>query len=392
MQSAFRWKGPILLQPTSQKYRRLCRHDLKKALLAMLITGLSTAGHAQDHPDNFVIEEISLILTALTADDSAISNDYFASFDALASVPLGRGRLHIRIEANSNPDHSAVSAFLPDANKDVGSALNSKGEGRLQISGFHYDFEGGSGEWAIGLLDAPEYIDKSEVANDENTQFLGTSFVNNPSIAMPDYSLGFSYQQATSDTGHGYSVVVLASHGLADNESASYSDLVRLTGDGKGVFIAAEAFRKFGPVTSTLGLWNNSAHNTDQMTGGLQSQGNHGFYAVLDGHHEKANWNVRAGIADSEISDIKSFVGFSVEFPFAQSQLGIAAGRKRLDNRTVAETSGSLRHVEIYYRFTALDRIMITPSIQWLHGRNAYSETPGDVSNVVAGIRFGLTF
>ena len=50
----------------------------------MAITALSSASYAQDSPDNFVIEESGLTLTALTADDNAINNDYFASFNDLA--------------------------------------------------------------------------------------------------------------------------------------------------------------------------------------------------------------------------------------------------------------------------------------------------------------------
>jgi|GEM_PF-3004560 hypothetical protein len=40
----------------------------------------------------------------------------------------------------------------------------------------------------FGLLDA------NEIAADEYTQFLGTSFVNNPSIQYPSFALGANYQ------------------------------------------------------------------------------------------------------------------------------------------------------------------------------------------------------
>lgn len=93
--------------------------------------------------------------------------------------------------------------MLGEVNGDAGSALNGNGDGRLQISELRYalpvrDF----GTLSFGLLDPTAFLDTtshanptagpdfSGIANDETTQFLGNSFVNNPVVEFPDYTLG----------------------------------------------------------------------------------------------------------------------------------------------------------------------------------------------------------
>ena len=172
---------------------------VQKNFMAMGLTVLCTAAHGLSDVDRGLELVGIATLTALTANDITIENEYFASFDISRTWPVGDGQWSIMIEANTTPQNGAVSTFLPDANNDVGSALDGKGQGRLQLSGLHFDFEAGKGQWEGGLLNAADYIDASFVANDEKTQFLNSDFVNNPTIALPDYCLGlFYYHPATS--------------------------------------------------------------------------------------------------------------------------------------------------------------------------------------------------
>jgi hypothetical protein len=361
---------------------------LKKNVMALIVSCIATHGLAGDDP-RVDMEGIST-LTALTASSSAIENEYFASFDISATLPTAHGLWSLVIEANSTPRIAGVSTFLPDANNDVGSALDGSGQGRIQLSGLHYGFVTGHGKWTVGLLNAGDYVDTSEVANDEKTQFLNSSFVNNPTIALPDYSLGFSYSNPSTGNQPGYAILVTGSHGLGDNDSASYADLAKLGENGKGVFVAAEAHWETDTVITRIGAWASSAHRPVPID---QHDDQHfGAYAVLDGRSERLSWNARAGVAHSDRSRSKYFLGIATDIPIAENALGIALGHSVL-NESAAGALGSTQHVEIYYRFSGFASLELTPSIQLLHKDNVdQGKTDNTSTEVVIGVRLGLRF
>jgi len=69
----------------------------------------------------------------------------------------------------------------------------------------------------VGLLDPSGYLDRRRITNDENVQFLGASFVNNPTIEFPDYTLGLVYERPGNAGGPQINAVLTSSNGLIDN-------------------------------------------------------------------------------------------------------------------------------------------------------------------------------
>ncbi len=162
--------------------------------------------------------------TAQHADDSAVDDELFGSLDLVATVPAGPGEIVMYVEGNSTPRKNGVASVIGEANGDAGSALDEDDNGRLQVSELHYTQGVGPGKITLGLLDVTGFLDTNAVANDETTQFLGASFVTNPTIEFPDYTLGGAYhQELAEDTS--LSFVLTSSNGLGDNPERSYSEL-----------------------------------------------------------------------------------------------------------------------------------------------------------------------
>ena len=146
------------------------------------------------------------------------------------------GAWRLYIEGNSTPRANGVSSLLPEANTDAGSALDRDRRGRLQISELNYAHRFGKAlTVTAGLLDVSGFFDQSRIASDENTQFLGVSFVQNPTIEFPDYALGLVIEQSW-ETNTVWRAGLTSSNGLADNPNLSYAQLVNVGEDSKGVF------------------------------------------------------------------------------------------------------------------------------------------------------------
>ena len=177
--------------------------------------------------------------------DNRVDPEVVASADFVLQRMFKRGDLRLYIEANSTPRAQGVSALLPEVNTDAGSALNRQGDGRIQVSelAYHHMF-GNQHEFTLGLVDVSGYFDRSRIASDENTQFLAASFVQNPAIDLPDYTLGAVYEHTT-----GRDLILriglTSSNGLADNPNLSYAQLLDVDENDKGVFaITSAAFNK----------------------------------------------------------------------------------------------------------------------------------------------------
>ena len=140
-------------------------------------------------------------LTHQSTDDPRIRSEWSASADLVLTWTRAQGEWRIYFEGNSSPHANGVSTHLPEANADAGRALDNDRKGRVQISELAYAHQLSSAQTlTLGLLDITGYFDQSRIASDENTQFLGVSFVQNPMIEFPDYALGVVYEHTLDNT------------------------------------------------------------------------------------------------------------------------------------------------------------------------------------------------
>lgn len=327
-----------------------------------------------------------------TAGDDRADAELTASLDLLFTLDHGPGHWSIYIEGNTTPDPGGVALQIPDANGDAGSALDRRARGRLQFSEFHY-------VWPIserrallaGLIDPTTSLDTSEIANDETAQFLTASLINNPTIGFPDYTLGVVYNHGFSD-GHGFTLMLTGSHGLADNPKATYAELFELGEEEKGVFAATEYQWTTDGLRLVAGAWLNGGDHED-LDGSGDSHGNHGVYASLDLRTGGAGWNLRAGAADDRVSRNARFLSTAVEYPLERIVLGAGVARSWLSGRDATPGLDHATQVELHARFELDDHVSLTPVVQWL-------EHPGfeadgarvDARVTVFAVRANVTF
>lgn len=303
-----------------------------------------------------------LTTTAQSVDDDRVRDEAQMSADLTLILPVGPGEWSVYFEGSTSPRTNGVSSVLGEANGDAGSATDAEGDGRIQISELHYTLPAAGGNLTAGLLDVSGFLDGSEVANDEGAQFLGSFFVNNPSIEFPDYTLGTAWRREPVN-GPGISLVLTSSHGLADN-SASYSRTFNVGDDGKGVFAAGELDWQMNTAILRVGAWLHSGDHTPlDGTGG--DKNNYGMYTSVDDVVGAGKWNLRAGLANEEVSGTAGFLAATYEHPAGPATIGVGLARAFASSDLGANRDDTTQ-AEIYARFDLNKSIHLTPSIQYI--------------------------
>jgi len=330
-------------------------------------------------------------VTAQSTSDARINDELLSSFDLVAEIPNGVGQWIAYIEGNTSPRINGVSSVLPEVNGDAGTALDRDGKGRLQVSELHYSREFGENSMTIGLLRPSCVLDSSSVANDETLQFLSHSFVNNPTIAFPDYTLGTCVHFEQGKTGPGYNLLLTSSHGLGDNPNASYSELFDLDADGKGVFLGGELYWENAHSMWRLGAWKSTA-DENYLDGSGNTGHNYGVYLTTDHAIGDSMINVRLGMANDEISEAASFAGVALEMPMYGHTFGVGVAQTGVSDKAGSGKDDS-RQAEAYLRFSLTEDIRITPSIQWIENSGFDNTgTNHDKSIMVYGARATYVF
>ena len=371
---------------TDQQSRQMRTNalDLSVKAIALVVLSFCPAAVMSGEPPESV--DIGTTLMALATKAQAIEDEYLVALDVFTAFPLRDGQLSMLIEATASPDAMGSSTPMPGGYGDLDSTFMYGDRSDAQLTELHYGIETRSGVWTIGLLDSASHIDISTVANDEKTQFMNPDFVNNPTIDMPDSSLGLSYHHPYGATGPGYSLLLIADRDILEERAAPAADTVGNYGR-TGVFMGVEAHWNIGLANASLGTWGNIGKNppTDSEWG---SGRNYGFYTSIDGSHLGVHWNIRAGMARFQDSVSESFLSVAAELPVSDHVLGIAAGRVMHGGRLKSDLPGDTSRVELYYRFTVFDGFVITPDIQFVTAGR--SNSPNGL--VTACIRFRLNF
>jgi hypothetical protein len=333
--------------------------------------------------------EAGLVSTFQTSSDGRADHELAASLDVLYTVRIGDGELQVYAEGATTPRTAGVGTLLPDANGDLGSALDGNGEGRLQISEMHYTWHRERTAYTVGLINTTSFLDASHVANDETAQFLAAPLVNNPTVQFPDYTLGGAVRWI--DDGDGPSVYVLASssHGLGDNADASYGELFDLTDSGKGVFVAAEAEWE-GPTSFRLGIWTHTAANP--RLDGTGSEANYGLYGVVDGAWRQLRWSARAGVANPQVSETAWFLSVAAERDMGPVTAGLGTALGGASSELGAGTGNSWVN-ELYLSHQISRAVRVSPHLQYHHNPGLDSSaTTVDASVWTAGVRLNVMF
>lgn len=333
--------------------------------------------------------EAGTVATFQTSSDGRADQEFAASLDILYTTRIGDGELQIYAEGSTTPRTVGVGALLPDANGDLGSALDGNGEGRLQISELHYTWRGERTAYTVGLLNTTAFLDASRVANDETAQFLAAPLVNNPTVQFPDYTLGGALRWQPNGKGPNLYLLASSSHGLGDNPDASYGELFDLGDTGKGVFVAAEAEWQ-GAISYRLGIWSHTAANPP--LDGAGSAANYGLYGVVDGAWRRLRWTARAGVANPRVSETAWFVSAAAERDIGPVTAGLGTALSGASSE-LGGGSGDGWVNELYLSHDITGSIRVSPHLQYHHNPGLdRSGMTVDASVWTAGVRLNVMF
>jgi hypothetical protein len=316
-------------------------------------------------------------LTAVNQREAGGSrHDTAVSADLFAYLPTRRGEWMLYLEGATATSADSLFNLYPESNADAGTAQDSKGNSRVQISELNYRWIiNDSKELTIGQIDPSAHLDRSRIANDENAHFLGASFVNNPTIQFPDYTLGLMYRINRTAASPEITGILAASDGLADNPSRSYRDLIDLAGDGKGVFLGLGARWAINATRIGIGGWYRSDDQPrlDDPDTMLHNYGIYGVYGWQAGNH---GVNLRLGAARAAVSAAEYYAGGAYEGVTPIGALGIGIGRVFKSSDVTAPGTGDTTQVEVFFRVPLwAEDSHITAALQ-------YIENPGfDSSN-----------
>lgn len=335
---------------------------------AVLVGGPAVSSAQTETEKPLLLVEMGTTLVASGGTGDAIEDKGGIGFDLYTTFPTGRGAWGMLLEAETH----SMTDFLSREGGGFQSNEPSR-SGDAELAELHYTFPALGGEWSVGLLDSKVHIDGSEVANDDKEQFLGEAFVNNPAIAIPENDLGLAYRRESLQYIPGFTLLAMKS----EVTPVSTSPPVR------GAFLAAEAFKPFGPVLARFGAW--TRRSTVPVRSGNHWEGNDsGYYVSVDGHASMFSWNLRAGKAELANSVEASYFGAALRIPLRQSELGIGAGRSVRNATALSDQKGRSNYLELFFRFTAFQRIVITPDIQY----EQVSGIHGEENLLTARVRF----
>lgn len=333
----------------------------------------------------------NFIGTFQAANDSRIDNEGTAAFNLLAVLRKGDGLWKAYIQGNSSPRTDGVSSMLAEANANAGTATDADGKGRLQVSELLYSHYFGENRIALGLIDPACTLDASKVANDETSQFLSNTFVNNPTIAFPDYALGSCMHFANTQNSTGVNLVLTSSNGLADNPNHSYSELVDVGASGKGVFFGSELFWRDALAIWRVGVWTSTGANS-VLGNPNETEANYGAYLTTDHVYNNMTFNLRLGVSNQKVSAAAAYIGLAMEIPLDRHTLGAALGQTQVSDDAGPDT-GNTSQAEVYMRFALAEHLHITPDVQYII--NSGFDSSGsefDTHVMVYSVRAGYTF
>lgn len=216
--------------------------------------------------------------------------------------------VHARTD-NLLPRRRGSDVALPALKPVPGNPLTGRGKPGSRLSKVRITWQKASAGYTFGLLDSSSFIDTIAAEDDHSAQFYAPLLSSNPTIQFPDDALGGGFfWQGKANLPNVY-LALTSSHGMGDNPTASYGELISVTDEGKGIFASAELEWR-GRTTYHLGAWTNTASNPRLSKFGTKA--NYGLYGTAYGNHNRTRWRVRAGLANRQVSAAAWFLSAAV--------------------------------------------------------------------------------
>lgn len=320
--------------------------------------------------------------------------DSSASGDLFVFLPVSNGEWLLYIEGATDTSADSLFSVYPESNADAGTAQDAEGKSRLQISEFNYRWTiSPEHELTLGQIDPSAHLDRSRIANDENAHFLGASFVNNPTIEFPDYSLGLMYRKNRTATSPEITAILASSDGLADNPGRSYRELIDVSDAGKGVFAGVGARWAIDDTRIGIGGWYRSDDHAD-LNGAGGDLHNYGVFGVYGWQAGKHGINFRVGAARDAVSPAEYFVGAAYESITPVGAVGFGIGKIFKSRYMTDIDADDTVHAETFLRVPlGISSAHITAALQYIENSGFdSSDVIVDSHALLAALRFHIWF
>lgn len=335
-------------------------------------------------------------VTALAqeSDDPRVESELTASADLFMTMSQSRGEWLLYVEASTSPRTNGVLSAYPTANADAGSVLDRDGGSHIQVSELHYTFHMPSDRWLMtGLINPSAWLDRSRISNDENTQFINSSFKNNPTIEFPDYTLGALMRWPGAESRPEILLVVASSAGIADLPGRTYQELLSLSDDERGAFLGAEAHWRRDRAYLRAGSW---LRTSDHQVAGRPDkfESNYGAYGVLGWQGDQDAVDIRAGVANDAVSVATIFVAAAWQRSMPPGSLGLGVATTRISNSLRRADFDDVSSAEVFFRLPVFGGAgHVTPSIQYVENpRFELRGASSSASATVVSVRFHWSF
>lgn len=252
--------------------------------------------------------------------------------------------------------------------------------------------------------DYPGSFDGSSFANDEATQFLNGSLVNNPTVPFPDPGLGFI---AHVEPVEWWYISVAVADADADVRETGFNTTFHGPSNFFSIFETGVLPRlpsSRGPLQGAyrVGMWYDPQPK-DRFDGSGSKRDDLGFYLSFDQMVLKENDNgedsqglglfARCGFTDSDVNEIRCFWSAGAQYqgliPSRDDDVvgfGVAQGRL---SPNAGFTASHETAMELYYNAQISRWLSLSPSVQYILNPGGDSAV-GD--SVVVGVRLGIAF
>ncbi len=261
---------------------------------------------------------------------------------------------------------------------------------------------------SFGKMDFTGVFDASKYADDECSQFLNASLVDDPAIPFPSQGLGVVLNYDVTD-----SLYIMA--GVADAQADSRETGFRTTFHEEDyLFYALEIGKTIniesdkGPMNGTyrIGTWIDGQEKSG-LTSSNTTHDDIGFYTSCDQLLIKENSDpedsqglggfFRYGWADSEYNTITNFfsVGFQYQGLFDGRDddiLGAGYSRGFFSNDAGADYPQDYESVvQAYYNMTLSPRVIVSPNVQYVSNPGGGTGTTAKDA-IIMGLRTNFLF
>lgn len=267
-------------------------------------------------------------------------------------------------------------------NGDAGSS-----ESLMEVSEFWYEqlLFNDKLTFTFGKLNAGEYFDGNEIANDETEQFLASMFVNNTAVSLPDNNLGLRVTYSISD--------------FLELTYAYFNQNEEWTNFDTNGFNAVQATFKLSDTGNyRLMYWGSNIDAESFKT--AEKAESYGIAVSID---QSLNDNIsvfaRYGYQNPEVYEICSSWSLGASFAGAMwsrddDALGLAFGQNMPSSDwTEANTlkDDSETQAELYYKIGLNENVALTPVMQYV-SKPAGGNAIKDNDIFAFGIRTQISF